>query len=766
LDASDIPSPPPSSPALPPPGAPRSGNLASLFRGGSDQGMDTVEILNVLRRRLRLILACIAIITAISAAVVLQLTPRYTAESSILLDARKTQVTDLTAVLSGLPADTTVLHGEMEVIRSPPIAEQVVKKLDLTTVAEFNPRLRPPSMFAPLREAVDGMLAQVEPLLGVKQAKPEADPDPAQTVQLAAVRTLQGKIDVTNDGRSYVLKLHIESENPKLAAAIANAYVDAYLQAQLGAKFDAIRRANDWLNDHLTDLRKQVAAADQAVQTFRAAHNLTEAKGETVTTQQLSELNSQLILAAADRAQKESSLHQIQDQLKAGGVDAAVQVLASPLIQQLRKQETDLLQQDAQLATKYKPAHPAMINIKAQERDLEQKIQDEINKVVRSLAGEVTASRAREISLRDSLQQLEKSSSVQGDAGVQLRELERQADSNKMLYENFLNRFKQTSTQEDMQEPDARIVSAAMVPTGPSYPRTKILIGVAFLGSVLIGILAAFGVERLDNGFRTAHQVEKIAHVTALGMAPALKSRDLPYDIVVKTPLAPYSEAIRTIRTALRYSDIDNPPKVILVTSSLPQEGKSVTSLSLARSVASAGGRSLLIDCDLRRPAIAKALKSEGTTGLLSLFEPGMDIRKVIQVDPSSGMHFITTTTGTTNPQDLLGSQHLRKIIDSLRPQYDLIVLDTPPILGVSDAFILSHIADTTVFLIRWGFTPRQVVVGALNSFRLTGGHLAGIVLTRVDFRQHATYGHGDAGYFYGHYGSYYGGYDAPYSER
>ena len=443
-----------------------------------------------------------------------------------------------------------------------------------------------------------------------------------------------------------------------------------------------------------------------------------------------------------------------------------MQVLASPLIQQLRKQETDLLQQDAQLATKYKPAHPAMINIKAQEHDLEQKIEDEINKIVRSMAAEVAVSRARETSLRDSLQQLEKSSSVQGDAEVRLRELERQTDSTKMLYENFLNRFKQTSTQQDIQEPDARLIAEASVPGAPSYPRTRVMIGVAFLGSVLVGICAAFGVERLDNGFRTPHQLEKLAQVTCLGLVPALKSKDTPHDTVVKNPLAPYSEAIRTIRTALRYSDIDNPPKVVLVTSSLPQEGKSVTSLSLARSVASAGGKSLLIDCDLRRPSIGKALKSDGTTGLLSLFEPGMDIRKVIQVDPSSGMHFITTTTGTTNPQDLLGSKHLRNIIEGLRAHYDLIVLDTPPILGVSDAFILSHIADTTMFLIRWGFTPRPVVIGALNSFRLTGGHLAGVVLTRVDFRQHATYGHGDAGYFYGHYGSYYGGYDAPYGER
>lgn len=764
MDASDLTSPPtPGQP--PPPGKGRSGDLSKLFRG-SDAGMDTVEILNIFRRRYRIILACIGIITAISAAVVLQITPRFTAESSVLLDSRKTQVVDLQAVLSGLPADTTALHGEMEVIHSPPIAAQVVQKLNLTSVAEFNPRLRPASMLAPLSEAVDGTLAKLEPLLGITRAKPEADPDPAQTALRVATAILQGKTEVTNDGKSYVLKIRINSEDRKLAASIANVYADVYLDASLEAKFEATRRANNWLSDHLTELRKQVEAADQAVQTFRAAHNLTQAKGETVATQQLSELNTQLILATADRAQKESSLQQVQSQLKAGGVDAAIQVLASPLIQELRKQETDLMQQEAQLATKYKPEHPAMINIKAQERDLQQKIQQEIDKVVRSLAAEVAVSRARETSLRDSLQTLQKSSSVEGDLGVQLRELERQSDSGKLLYENFLNRFKQTSTQEDFQEPDARLIAQADVPGAPSYPRTRILIGVAFFGSVLIGIVAAFGAERLDNGFRTPHQLEKLAQVTSLGMVPALKSRDLPYDVIVKSPLSPYAEAIRTIRTALRYSDIDNPPKVVLVTSSLPQEGKSVTSLSLARSVAAAGGRSLLIDCDLRRPSVAKALKSDSTTGLLSLFEPAADIRKVIQVDEPSGMHFITTTTGTTNPQDLLGSKQLRHIIDGLRPHYDLIVLDTPPILGVSDAFILSHIADTTMFLIRWGYTPRPVVLGALNAFRQTGGHLAGTVLTRVDFRQHATYGHGDAGYFYGHYGSYYGSYGSAYGEH
>jgi succinoglycan biosynthesis transport protein ExoP len=766
LDASDIASPSPSDPPPPLPVPARSGGLLTLLREEGDGSVAPGEFFSVLRRQRRIIFACIAIITAISAAVVLQLTPRYTAQSSILLDTRKTQVIDLQSVISGLPPDNAVVRSEIEVLRSPALAMAVAQKLDLVALPEFNPRLRPPSLGATLRQSADAMIENLKPLLGIAPEKPavETDPDPAKSALLTAALILRGEMDATNDGRSYVINIKVTSQDPKLAAALADAYADTYFQAQLDAKFEAVRRANDWLNDHLTRLRQDVEAADRAVQTFRAEHNLAEAKGETVTTQQLAEVNSQLILAAADRAQKEASVRQLRDQLRAGNVEAAIQVLNSPLILELRKQESELLQKQAQLATRYKPAHPAMINIKAQIQDLDQKIHLEIDKIVHALEGEAAAARARESSLRDSLTQVEKSTNAQSEVEVRLHELQRQADSSRLLYENFLNRFKQTSTQEDIQQPDARLIAAAIVPGAPSYPRTRLLVGVAFVASVLIGILAAFGMERLDNCFRTPDQVEKLAKVPALGLVPTLKTRGPPHEVIVASPMVPYSEAIRTIRTALRYSDIDHPPKVVLVTSALPSEGKSMTSLSLARSVARSGGRSLLIDCDLRRPSVARAMKLDDKLGLLSLFDDaGMDFRAALQVDQPSGMHVLTAASGTANPQDLLGSNRMRELIAALRPHYDFIVLDTPPILGASDALILSHIADTTLFLVRWGQTPRPVVLGALTSFRANGGTLAGVVLTRVDLRKHATYGYGDFGYFYGHYHSYYGRYGGRY---
>lgn len=759
---------------LAPPSAPgsaprKSFDLSKIVGEWGDGGVSLIDLLQVLRRRRTIIFACIALITVIGTAVVFQLTPRYTAVSSVLLDTRKTQVlNDVQSVLSGVTPDFAMVRGEIEILKSPLLAAEVVQKLKLNEQPEFNPRLRKAADFAPVAAIGHWIVDSISPLMGGRQeAQPVNPADPDQAAIQTATAILMHDMDFTNDGRSYVIQISAQSESPQLAADIANAYADAYLDSQLEAKYDAVKRANDWLNEHLTTLQAQVEASDRAVEEYRAQHQLTQTavNGPTLTDQQLGELNSQLIEAQADLAQKQANLDQIQTQMRNGGSDATAQVLlGSGLIQTLRQQEADLVAQEAQLATKYKPEHPAMINIKAQEHDVEQKIRDEVTKVVQGMAGDVASARAKVASLKASLDSLQSTSNTQNQATVELRELQREADSNRTLYQDFLDRFKQTTAQEDIQQADARIIATARPSGSPSYPRVSLFISLVFLSSIVVGLGAAFAVEQLDNGFRTGEQLEKIAHVTPLGLVPDVRNeKDPPQETVVTHPVSPYAESIRTIRTALRYSDVDNPPKVILITSSLPDEGKSVFALSLARSVSFSGGRSLLVDCDLRRPSIAKLLHSEDGPGLLSLFESDASIARAIRVDAESGMHYIAAAGGTANPQDLLGSRHFRTVLQDLRQKYDLIVLDTPPVLAVSDALILSHSADTTMFLVRWGRTARPVVTGALKSFRQHGGHLAGVVLSRVDFRRHATYGYGDAGYYYGYYGRHYASYDQPY---
>jgi succinoglycan biosynthesis transport protein ExoP len=727
--------------------------VARLSGPSGDGQTDYLDLVTVLRRHYTIILACVAAITVISATVVFQLVPRYTAESSIILEPRKTpQVLDVQALLSGLPADTEVVQGEAQVLKSNSLAEEVAKRTNLIAEPEFNAQIHRSSPFiTKILEPFNWTVSFIKSLFVAAPNDPELDPTRAEFVAVA--RALQNHVVVLNDGNSSVLTIRVESEDPKLAATLANAYASAYLDAQLDAKYAAVQRANSWLNQHLTDLKAKAEDSDRAVQVFAAQNNLTmNIVGTTVTEQQVSEINTQLVLASADLAQKEANLNQVQGLLKTGGISAATQVLSSPLIQNLREQESALASREADLATRYKPEHPAIINIKAQERDLDSKIKSEIDRIVTSYRGDVVAAQAKVDSLRKSLNDLQQNG-AQTDAQVQLHTLQREAEANRAIYEDFLNRFKQTSAQQDIQEPDARIISQAWIPTTPSYPKKIPLIGSAFLCSLLLGVVAAFGMERLDNGFRTSEQFEKLLNVPVLGLEPNTPKGELPYDIVVSHPLSSYAEAIRSIRTALRYSDVDTPPKVVMVTSSVAKEGKTVFAVSLARSVTQAGGKALLIDCDLRRPSIGKLFGVKTDSGLLAFFDDAVDTLKLVNVDTYSGLHFIPVASGTPNPQDLLDSRQMRELIEKMRTSYDLIVLDTPPLLTLSDATVLSHLADASIFLVRWGKTPRSVASGALKSFRTNGGKLAGVVLSRVDMRSYATYAYGDSSYSDGYYG-------------
>jgi succinoglycan biosynthesis transport protein ExoP len=731
---------------------------------GPSDGIDVREVFLVLRRRKGVILGCVALITALMVVAVFQITPRYTAESIVMLDTRKTQVADIQSVLSGLSSDAAAVRNEVEVLKSPTLAEKVAKKLNLASDAVFLP---PVKSGAPLLVAwgiadwlPEGSLELVGLSSMVPPAKSPAD-EAAERLDRAVLK-LGKELLVVNDGRSSVLKIRFESESPALASSIVDTYAELYLLEQLEAKYAAVRRANEWLSTNITELRDKVQSSERAVQLYKESHNLTESRGTTVTAQQLTELNSQLIVASGDRAQKDAALREVQSLVKSpSGLGSSSQVLASPLIQRLSEQESELRRKEAELATRYKPAHPAMLNIRAEITDLDRKMTEEVNKIARGLSNDLNAARSREAALQSTLRGLQQSTIEQSKSEVGLRELERDAEANRALFENLLKRFKQTSTQENFDQADARLIALAKPPKIASFPNKSLMVGFAALGSILLGVMLAFLIERLDNGFRSSDQLEKQAGLPVLGLVPALKSHRLPVEVVIDHPVAAYSESIRSIRTALRFSDVDNPPKIVMVTSSLPAEGKTCFAASLARSVAASGGRALLIDCDLRHPSVGKLfgmVKGTADPGLLSLFTEGADTSKMITIDEKSGLHFITARGGTANPQDVLGSAQMSKFLKGMSALYDVIVLDAPPVLAVSDALVLSHFADTTLFLVRWERTPRAIALGALKSLRGQGGRVAGAVLSRVNVKKHAKYGYGDSAYYYGYYGGYYSG--------
>jgi capsular exopolysaccharide synthesis family protein len=357
---------------------------------------------------------------------------------------------------------------------------------------------------------------------------------------------------------------------------------------------------------------------------------------------------------------------------------------------------------------------------------------------------------------------MERKAGSLGQFQVQLDALEREAAANRTLLENFMGREKEIGSQGSFQEADAQVISPAEIPIVPSYPKKTILIGISLFGSLFLGILIAFGLELMDHGFRSTEQVEQAMAAAPLGLIPALKGlRNLgktPEDYVIEKPVSAFAESIRSLRTSLMLSDVDHPPKVILVSSSTPREGKTSTVVALGRLMAGAGQRVLIIDCDLRRPKVHKVIGLQARPGLVDYLAGEATLEQIVQQDPLTPASVIAAGRGAPSPPDLLGSDQMRRLLMEMSERYDFVLLDSAPVLAVSDTRMLARLADKVVFLVRWADTRREVAINGLRQLRDTGASIAGVALTMVDVRKHARYGYADSGYYYGRTRKYYTG--------
>lgn len=672
------------------------------------------DYIGIARRRWPLIAGTTALFTAVGVAVTWWVPTLYNAEAVVLLDMRNVQVSDIKAAVPARPFDVAMVRGEIEVLNSRTLAEKVVEKLHLTERPDFA------GIGAPVQHSGDV----------------------AQRLQ-HAIGNLLGRLAVRNDGHSSVLKIDCTAATPQLAAEIANAYADVYLEHQIAAKNEATRHATEWLESQIAAVREQISDTEQRLSRYREEHGITSTRGTTVTAQELADINSQLITAHGDRVQKEAALRYAKQVLDSpSGAEVAGQVLASSLIQRLREQEADLLRRMAELSTRYRPAHPTMLRIAAEIDDLHRKLADEASRVVRAMGDEASAARTREETLKANLAELSRSVARQESTDIQLRELEREGDASRALYDSLLTRFKQTSAQQDLQQPDAQIVSRAEPAASRSVPdKRRLFIMSPFLSAVL-GVLLTLFMEFVDSTFRHSDEIEELAGLPVLGMLPAIE-RQPSNDGKRKEADAILSEALRDIRSGLRQSLTGAPLGVMLVTSSAQDEGKTYFSVELGRSVVRAGLRCLVIDCHFQRPGLDKLLSPAPAKGM-----PVPAQYPQIQIDNNSALHYVPAPAPEQRrlfrSQDLFESVEMGNYIRRMRSHYHLIILDAPPVQAVVDLVALSRLADTAVFLVRWGRTPRQAALNALRVLTLRGVNLAGVVLSRVDLRRYASYGSGD----------------------
>jgi polysaccharide biosynthesis transport protein len=721
----------------------------------------------IARRQWRAVVISIAIFLVLGVCYIVTAVPRYTASTSVLIDRSNSQVVQqLSAIGSPMDDEASVL-SQVELVKSETIGLAAVDKLKLQDNPEF--------MVGGGNFISAGISLVRSTITGLFGKGEEDLQDPAEAKRRAALKSLLSSMEVSRVGRSYVLQIDITATSPSLAAQIAGAVAEAYLTDKLDAKYDATRRAGTWLQERIEELRQRSLESDLAVQKFRAANGLVVANNKLVSDQQLTELNSALIVARADTARAQARFDRLQAIISSGQTDAIVtDALESSVINTLREKYLDASKRESEISKRLGEEHIQAVRLRQEMAEYNRLMFDELRRIAESYQSELQVAQSRERQITVGVESATNVSVTASETQVQLRELERSAETYKNLYQTFLQRYQEAVQQQSFPVTEARIISRATPPTAPSEPRKfLVLAACVVLGGIVGGGVATFR-EYRDRFFRTGDQVREVLSLEYLGSVPLvdlskakpvidqpvkgeLYKRNQVSNFAIDHPLSSFAETLRSARIAADLS-INKPQKIIGIVSALPGEGKSTIAVNLAQTLAKSA-RTLLIDADLRNPGATRALGQHADEGLLEVLMENRSPASVLLTDRSSGLKFLPAVVKRRVPHssELLASQQMVKLLSHASSEFEYIVLDLPPLGPVVDARAISSRVDGFVMVVEWGGPSRKVIRDTLDANPQIGSRCVGVVLNKVDTGKMKLYReYGSSEYYASRYTSYY----------
>src|SRR5580658_10102250 len=698
------------------------------------------DYLRVLLKRKWTVLACLFTVFSVVAIASLKMTPVYEASGSIAINKPDSSLGNFnnSTTFNIDYYDPTDLETEVKILQSDLLALQVVKDLGLDRRPEFGGKI--PTSSSSLDLAPDPLQA-----------------DPSRTSALLA--NFRSNLKVTLAPNTHIVEVHFRSPDKDSAANVVNKLMEAYTENNFKSRFDSTMQASDWLSKQLVDLQMKVETSQEKLVRYQKEHEILGIdEKQNITTAKLDELNKALTAAESERMEKESMYRLVQSG-DADTIASAATVPETPgsgsqsasiLLETLRAKEADTKIQVAELSTQFGPSYPKVAQLNGQIKEIDAQILLETRKVGNKVRGQYMAALQRENMLHDALEKQKQEENKLNESAIEYSILKRDLDSYRTLYEGLMEKMKESAVSAGLKSNNFRIVDVARVPSGPVEPNIPRNIEFAFVLGLTSGVGLAFLLEGLDNTVRTTEQAQMISGLPPLGMIPmvsrtprevsnpkrlSIASSKEAVELVTQTrPNSQMAESYRALRTSLLLTNLGAPPKVIIVTSALPQEGKSTTSISCANVLAQKGTRVLLIDADLRRPSIHKTLGMGPRSGLSNVLTGSATLEQVITRVPSLPNVFVLPAgTPPPNPAELLASTQMRDVLEELRGQYDFIVVDTPPTLSVTDAVVLSPRADAIVLVIRSGQTTKQALRRSRDLLTQVNAKVSGVLLNAVD---------------------------------
>lgn len=706
----------------------------------------------ILRKHRWTILATIVIVVTITAIVTLRTVPIYEAVGRIAIGHENNDVLGFKGSGDGLSADydydySVAIDTQVKILQSDAIALATAKALQLDKTPAFAPSNQ-------------------------KNGDPMLTPgvDPRQ--EAALMGFVQGGLKLSVVPKTRIIEIHFSSPDPQMAARVVNTLVNVYVEQNFKTKFESAMQTSDWLSRQLSDLQLKVETSQEKLVRYQKEHGILGIdEKQNIVTAKLDELNRELTAAEADRIQKESKYRLTLS----GNPELIASVDANSLLSRLRQQESDLRTQIAQAEVQLGPAHPRIRELNSQLQQVQTSVHSEIDKLSGRIKTEFQAASQREAMLHAALEGQKQQANKLNESAIEYSLLKRDVDTNRQLYEGLLQKLKEASVSAGLKSSNIRVVDVARVPLAPAYPDKRRNIMLALAMGLVGGVVLAFLLEAVDNTVRTPEQAQSLSALPALGIIPATPNllirsraqkalvakggREAVELVTYRRPKSDISESYRALRTAILLSASGSPPKVMLITSALPQEGKTTTSINTAVVLAQKGARVLLVDADLRRPSIHKVFNIKPKVGLSTLLTGSSKVENTITHVPQvPNLFLLPAGPPPPHPAELLGSPLMKQFIEQWREQYDHVIFDTPPALSVTDSILLSVEMDSVVLVIRSGNTTKAALRRTRELLTQVNARVLGVVVNAVDVNSPDYY-------HYYYYGSKYGGYGR-YSEE